>query len=77
VSRKALGPAQQPIQWVPGAISLGITRPRVKLTTHIHLVARSKTSGAIPPLPNMPSWRVLKITWTTLALPSYRKCRYV
>jgi hypothetical protein len=27
-SRMALGPTQPPIQWVPGALSLGIKRPR-------------------------------------------------
>jgi hypothetical protein len=27
VSRMALGPTQPPIQWVPGALSLGIKRP--------------------------------------------------
>jgi hypothetical protein len=26
-SRTALGPAQPPIQWVPGALSLGVKRP--------------------------------------------------
>jgi hypothetical protein len=26
-SRTALGPTQPPIQWVPGAISLGVKRP--------------------------------------------------
>jgi hypothetical protein len=26
-SRKALGPTQPPIQWVPGALSLGVKRP--------------------------------------------------
>jgi hypothetical protein len=26
-SRLALGPTQPPIQWVPGALSLGIKRP--------------------------------------------------
>jgi hypothetical protein len=46
VSRKALGPTQPPIQWVPGALSRG-----VKLTTHLHLVPRSRMRGAIPPLP--------------------------
>jgi hypothetical protein len=30
-------PAQPPIQWVPGAFSLG-----VKLTTHLHLLPRSR-----------------------------------
>jgi len=41
----ALGPTQPPIQGVPGALFLG-----VKLTTHLHLVSRSKMRGAIPPL---------------------------
>jgi hypothetical protein len=27
VSRMALGPTQPPIQWVPGALSLGVKRP--------------------------------------------------
>jgi hypothetical protein len=26
-SRQALGPTQPPIQWVPGALSLGVKRP--------------------------------------------------
>jgi len=29
----------------------------VKLTTHLHLVSKSRILGAIPPLPNTPSWR--------------------
>jgi hypothetical protein len=49
-SRTALGPTQPPIQWVPGALSLGVKRPGVKLTTHLHLVPRSRMRGAIPPL---------------------------
>jgi hypothetical protein len=40
-SRTSLGPIQSPIQWVLGALSLGVKRPGVKLTTH-HLVPRSK-----------------------------------
>jgi hypothetical protein len=36
-----LGPTQRPIQWVTGALSLGVKRP---------------VRGAIPPLPNTPSW---------------------
>jgi hypothetical protein len=29
----------------------------VKLTSDLHLVPRSRIRGAIPPLPNTPSWR--------------------
>jgi hypothetical protein len=29
----------------------------MKLTTHLHLVQRSRMRGAIPPLPNTSSWR--------------------
>jgi hypothetical protein len=42
VSGMALGPTQPPIQWVPGAISLGVNRLGVKLTTHLHLLPKSK-----------------------------------
>jgi hypothetical protein len=42
VSRTALVPTQPPIQWVKRALFLGVKRPGVKLTTHIHLVPRSK-----------------------------------
>jgi hypothetical protein len=51
VSRMALGPTQLPIQWIPGALSLGINCQGMKLTTHLHLVSRSKMLGTIPPFP--------------------------
>jgi hypothetical protein len=51
VSRTALGPTQPPIQWVAGVLSLGVERPARELTTHLHLVPRSRMHGAIPPFP--------------------------
>jgi hypothetical protein len=36
----ALGPTQSPIQWVPGALSLGVKQLGMKLTTRPHLVPR-------------------------------------
>jgi hypothetical protein len=57
-SRTALGPTQPPIQWVPGAPSLGVKRPgreaehsspssaEVKERVELHLYS-----------PNTPSWR--------------------
>jgi hypothetical protein len=47
----ALGPIQPPIQWVLGALSLGVKWPGMKLTTHLHIVPRSRMCGAIPPFP--------------------------
>jgi len=44
------GSGAHPIQWVPGALSLGIKWPGVKLITNLHLVPRSRMRGAIPTL---------------------------
>jgi hypothetical protein len=45
VSRPALGPTQPPVQWVPRVLSLGLKCGRgVTLTTHPHLVPRSRMS---------------------------------
>jgi hypothetical protein len=53
-----LGPTQPPIQWVPGALSLGVKRPgreadhsllsRAEVKEWVELYLHS---------PNMPSWR--------------------
>jgi len=32
-------------------------RRGVKLTTHLHLMSKSRMRGAVPPIPNTPSWR--------------------
>jgi len=50
-SRPALGPTQPPIQWVPGALSLGVKWPGREAITHLHLMPRSRMRGAIPQLP--------------------------
>jgi hypothetical protein len=76
-SRTALGLTQPPIQWVPGALSLGVRRPG-------HEANHSPPSSAEVKewvelylhYPNTPSWRcaqLRKSTGTTLPLPS-RKC---
>jgi hypothetical protein len=45
VSRPALGPTQPPFQWVPGVLSPGVKLGQgVTLTTHPHLVPRSRMS---------------------------------
>jgi hypothetical protein len=41
-SRPTLGPTEPSIQWVLGALSPGVKRRDVKLTTHLQLVPRSR-----------------------------------
>jgi hypothetical protein len=44
-SRPAMGPTQPPIQWVLGLLPPGVKRGRgVTLSTHLHLVPRSRIS---------------------------------
>jgi hypothetical protein len=71
VYRPALGPTQPPNQWVPGALSLGVKRPG--LTTHLHLVPRSKNAWSYtsnPPIFVM-AWCSVKSTGTTLPFYLY------
>jgi hypothetical protein len=72
-SRTALGPTKPPVQWVKRALSLG-----VKLTTHLHLVPRSKLYFHSP---NTPSWRCAQLkhrdnfTFTFISCSGYHmKC---
>jgi len=56
-SKQALGPTQHPIQRVPGALSLGVNRSGREAEHSLPSSAEVKMRGAIPPLPNTPSWR--------------------
>jgi hypothetical protein len=67
-SRLALEPTRPPIQCETGALSLG-----VKLTTHLHLVSRSRMCGAIQfPQYAFTAWCSVKSTGTTLPLPYHK-----
>jgi hypothetical protein len=55
--RSALGPTQPPIQWVPGALSLGVTRPRLEADHSPPSTAEVKMRGAIAPFPHTSLWR--------------------
>jgi len=53
--RLALGPTQFPVQWVPWIFLRGKLAGQV--IDHLpHLVPSLRMSGAILPLPHMPSW---------------------
>jgi hypothetical protein len=54
-SGPAVGPAQPPVQWLKRASSPLVKRPGLKLTTHLRLAPRSRTSGALSPLHHTPS----------------------
>jgi hypothetical protein len=50
-SRPALGSTEPPTQWVPGALSPGLSGRGVRMSTHFQLVSRSRKYGSIHPLP--------------------------
>jgi hypothetical protein len=54
-SRPALGPAQPPTQWVPGALSLGV-KQQGRATDHSPPInAEIKNGSTVPPLPHTSS----------------------
>jgi hypothetical protein len=60
-SRLALGPTHHPIQWVPGAITLGTKQLGHAVDCSPHLVPRLRMHGAIPPLPQLfMAWYLVK-----------------
>jgi hypothetical protein len=56
-SRPGLGPTQPPMQWVPGALPLGVKWPGREADHSPTSVVEVKMGGFIPTLPNTPSWR--------------------
>jgi hypothetical protein len=56
VFRPTLGSTQPPIQWVLGALSLGIKLPEHEGDCSPPSAAEVKNGGAIPSLPDMSSW---------------------
>jgi hypothetical protein len=76
----ALRPTQPPIQWVPGFFSWGWSGWGVKLTTHLHLVPRSRMRGFIPLLPQyvFMAWSLVKhrdnFTFTFCHKVEYPNC---
>jgi hypothetical protein len=50
-SRLVLGPTQSPIQWSPGAFSVGVKRQRREVNHSPPSSAELRNDGAIPPSP--------------------------
>jgi hypothetical protein len=73
-SRPALGPTQPPIQWVAGALSLGLKRPGREADHSPPSSAEVKNAWSYTSTPpNTPSWRGAQLKYrsrgTTLRLP--------
>jgi hypothetical protein len=53
----ALGPTQPPIQWVPGAVSLGVKLQGREADNSPPFSAEVKNGGAVPSLSHTSAWR--------------------
>jgi hypothetical protein len=56
-SRQALGPIQPPIQWLQGALSVGVKRPGCEADHSPPSSAEVRNTWSIHQLPHTPSWR--------------------
>jgi hypothetical protein len=57
-SRQVVGPTQPPIQWLPGAPSLGVKRPGLEVNHSVPSSAEVKECVELYlDFPNTPSWR--------------------
>jgi hypothetical protein len=54
-------PTQPPVQWIQGAVSLGVNLPGRKTDRSSPSSAKVKNFGAIPPLPHTSSCRYAKL----------------
>jgi hypothetical protein len=68
-SRAVLGPTQPPIQWVPRVLSPWESGQGMKLTTHLHLVLRSRMMELYLHSPICVHGMVLNLLSTRTPLP--------
>jgi hypothetical protein len=61
VSRLALGPTQPPVQWVWGAVSLGLKQLGHEADHSPPSSSEVKNGGAIPSFPHASSWHGAKL----------------
>jgi hypothetical protein len=77
------GAAQPPMPWVSAALSPGVKRTSAKVTTHLILVQRLKTRGAVPPTSSlMACWLTnrrgqlhLLLPWSNFRKWCFRGCQ--